>query len=170
MLYSPKNVLLMTYWRAEHSKCSVVVAKLSVHIWKTLHCEELNVDGRGDFSLTSDFCLVGLFEHYHRCFFHQDCFVVCLPCTPFSRSLFCAFLLFWHVSSVHLTSLSPPSSHTTFYVWALNVFEQSDTTLTGSERGPLSQHMHVQHHFKHACCYYIISSFIALDASSTLAL
>lgn len=68
----------------------------------------------------------------------------------FPRSRFCAFLLFWHVFSVHLPSLPPPSPPTTFYVSALNVFKQGDTTLTGSERGPAHKHMHKQDHFKRA--------------------
>lgn len=86
-------------------------------------------------------------------FFHQISALVLsvLPCASFSRSPFCAFLLFWHVFSVHLTSLPPPSPPTTFYVSALNVFKQGETTLTGSKRGPAQKHMHIQDHFKHAC-------------------
>lgn len=80
-------------------------------------------------------------------FFHQISAAV-LPCASFSRSRFCAFLLFWHVFSVHLPSLTPPSPPTIFYVSALNVFKQGDTTLTGSERGPAHKYMHKQDHFK----------------------
>lgn len=130
--------------------------------------------GRADCCIRSDFFLPWrLVRELQQMFFSSDLhsgFVPVLPCASFSRSPFCAFLLFWPAFSVHLTSLPPPSPPTTFYVSALDVFKQGDTTWTGSGRGPAHKHTPIQDRFKPArrCC--IMSSSVTWHLMSALAL
>lgn len=119
---------------------------------------------RADCCIRSDFSqLVRVRENYHRCFFISSLprlyplFFFFCRARLFPGLCFVPSFFFWYVVSVHLTSLPPPVPPTTFYVSALNVFKQGDTTLAGSERegGALTN----------TCTYRIISNIHAVNAS-----